>query len=176
MPYCYCDVHVLTKDLTQKFSFVTYFASMWNFVPPLPNRFPCLNACLFVCLCVYDAHPSLLCIGQYTSLFRQTNTLRGIVVQRVGMTVYPPTLVRFPTAGDGRNSSVARPVDPCVLAGRHEKNVNDDMLGVVYYATMNAVHFHCHCRNISTSSFHAVVLVRQVYVFMRKRITVSYRK
>jgi hypothetical protein len=91
-------------------------------------------------------------------LFRQTNTLRGIVLQRVGMMAYSRWHC-FPAAGRGRNSFVAWAIKLRGLAGRHEKNANDGMLALMYEVMMNSVHFQCHCTDVSPCSSNAIPLL-----------------
>lgn len=126
------------------------------------------------CLFVYGAHSSVLCIGHYTSLFRQTNTLRGIVLQRVGMMAYPPSYC-LTAAGDGRNSFVLRAIKLCVLAGRREKCKWRHASFNVWCNDERSA-FSMSLRGRPPPGFSALPTLWHVYVFMLNVIFVPLRK
>jgi hypothetical protein len=54
----------------------------------------------------------------------------------------------FSATDDDPNNFIARTTKLRGLAGRHERNVNDEMLGPMRDVMMNPLHFQCHCRTV----------------------------
>jgi hypothetical protein len=93
----------------------------------------------------------------------QIITLLCFVLQREVMMASPPCYC-LSAADDDPNNFIVRTIKLYGLAGRHEKNVNDVILGRMRALMMNPLHFHCQSTAVhSIAECHNLIMTEMLF-------------